>query len=114
MYLDQNHFVNMARVSDGQSIPGYAELLEACRESRAENRAVFPLSLTHLLETGAISLHARRAAIAKVMEELSGFNYLLGREAIQLLEIEETVRARGIDLPHAGGADLLGRGGMHP
>jgi hypothetical protein len=26
------------------------------------------------------------------MEELSGYDYLLGREAIQLLEIEETVR----------------------
>ena len=47
------------------------------------------------------------------MEELSGYNYLLGREAIQLLEIEEAVRAMGIDLPHAGDADLIGLGGMY-
>ena len=55
VYLDQNHFVNMARIVAGKSASGYAELLQACRKSLREGRAIFPLSATHLMETAAIS-----------------------------------------------------------
>jgi hypothetical protein len=43
VYLDLNHFVYMARIVAGKPAPGYAELLEACRKSFKEGRAVFPL-----------------------------------------------------------------------
>jgi hypothetical protein len=114
IYVDLNHFVNMARIIAGKPAPGYAELLEACRKSVKEGRAVFPLSATHLMEMAAISSSRRRDDVAAVMEELSGFRYLLGRPIIQMLEVEESLRAMGIDVPLAGGGDLIGRGGLYP
>ena len=114
VYLDQNHFVNIAKIVAGKPAPGYAELLEACRKSLKEGRAVFPLSSTHLMETAAISSSRRRNDVAAVMEELSGFHYLLGRPIIQMLEVEESLRAMGVAAPLAGGGDLIGRGGLYP
>lgn len=114
VYLDQNHFVNMARIVAGKPAPGYAELLEACRKSLHEGRAIFPLSSTHLMETTAMSSSRRRNDLAAVMGELSGFLYLLGRPIIQKLEVEESLRAMGVDVPLAGGLGLIGRGGLYP
>jgi hypothetical protein len=115
VYLDQNHFVNMAKVVAGKPVAaGYADLREACRKSVNDGRAVVPLSATHLMETAAISSGRRRNDVAAMMEELSGFQYLLGRPIIQMLEVEESLRAAGIDVPLAGGGGLIGRGGLYP
>jgi hypothetical protein len=115
VYLDQNHFVNMAKVVAGKPVlAGYPDLLEACRKTVDEGRAVFPLSATHLMETATISKIRQRNDVAAVMEELSGFQYLLGRPIIQMLEVEESLRATGIEVPLAGGAGLIGRGGLYP
>lgn len=115
IYLDQNQFINMAKVVAGKPVPdGYPDLLEACRKSVNEGRAVFPLSATHLMETAAISSSRRRNDVAAMMEEMSGFQYLLGRPIIQMLEVEESLRAAGIDVPLAGGGGLIGPGGLYP
>jgi hypothetical protein len=114
VYLDQNHFVNMARIIAGKPASGYAELLGACRRSLHEGRAIFPLSSTHLMETTAIANSQRRNDLASVMGELSGFLYLLGRPIIQKLEVEESLRAMGVDVGLGGALGLIGRGGLYP
>ena len=91
VYLDLNHFINLAKVSIGTAPDGYAELLEACRTTRADRRATFPLSSTHCVEISNIRSFRQRGDIVKVMEELSGFNYLLGRPQIMRLEVESAL-----------------------
>jgi hypothetical protein len=89
VYLDLNHFILMARVAAGAAriTPGYRELLEAVRKAVREERIVVPLSAAHLFEMAAISDPSQRAHLADVMEELSGFRYLLGRMEVAELEV---------------------------
>ena len=45
IYLDLNHFINLARTIAGEAVPnGYDALLRAVRRACSEDRAVFPLS----------------------------------------------------------------------
>lgn len=94
VYLDINHFIYLARATEGdEAAPhGYVELLAASRSAAREQRAVFPLSCEHLWELSAIRDPKQRTRIADVMEELSGFNYLLGRAEIAQLEIDAGIR----------------------
>ena len=86
--LDMFGFINLANAAAGTGQPGYNELLEACRRARTEGRALFPLSSTHVAELFDIGDIKLRKARVAVMEELSGFNYLMGRPQIQQLEID--------------------------
>ena len=89
VYLDMLGFINLAEVAAGNGASaGYDVLLEACRRARGEGRALFPLSSTHVLELYDIADVQRRRERVVVMEELSGFNYLLGRPHIQELEVD--------------------------
>ncbi len=90
VYLDLNHFIYLARVRAGDdSVPsGYPALLDAAMSARRDRRAIFPLSSEHLWEMGGIKDPTQRRNLADVMEELSGFHYLLGRPEIAQLEIE--------------------------
>lgn len=88
VYLDINHYIYLARAKQGTGSPGYAALLDACRSAVIDGRALFVLSGQHLREMTAIGDPARRQAVAEVMEELTGFNYLLGRPEIAHLELE--------------------------
>ncbi|MGA8246389.1 MAG: hypothetical protein WB797_05740 [Nocardioides sp.] len=92
MYLDLNRFIYFARINadaDASSIPeGTRDLLEAARRACREQRAAFPLSGEHIWELGGIKDPAQRSNIADVMEELSGFQYLMGRTSLAHLEAE--------------------------
>lgn len=90
VYLDINHFIELARamVDVRTAHPGYSELLDATRRAAREKRALFPLSGEHLWEISAIKNPRQRHDIADIMEELSGFSYLLGRTEIAQLEVE--------------------------
>lgn len=119
IYLDLNHYIYLARVVVGDAGPdGYGDLLQSARTARHHNRAVSPLSATHYVEMSGIQDPRQRAAVADVMEELSGFQVLLGRVTIAELEIDGMLDAllgaetRGERIP------LLGTGfgrafGMH-
>ncbi len=89
VYLDQNHWINLARAAvhkpEGAE---YRDVLHAFRQARASGRAVFPLSLTHFMETLKITNHRRRLDVAAVMEELSGFATLIARDIVMRLELE--------------------------
>lgn len=97
VYLDMHVFINLAKVAVGTGTEpaGYAQLFDACRRARAEGRVLFPLSSTHVLETYDILDIGQRRNVTAVMEELSGFHYLLGRPQIQELEVEAALN----DLP---------------
>lgn len=90
VYLDLNHFIELARARLDLSMAraGYSELLDATRRAARERRVLFPLSGQHLWEMSAIASPQQRHDVADVMEELSGFNYLLGRTEIAQLEVE--------------------------
>lgn len=89
IYLDLNHYICLARVAAGEAAPnGYDNLLQAACTARHNGRAVFPLSATHYVEMSGIQDPRQRAAVADVMQELSGFQVLLGRVTIAELEID--------------------------
>lgn len=122
VYLDLNHYINLAKVSVGTAPDGYAELLEASRRARADGRAIFPLSSTHCVEISNIRSSRQRGDIVRVMEELSDFSYLLGRPQIMRLEIESaldeltrTAASGGVHIPLIGPSALWAfgkRGGL--
>jgi hypothetical protein len=116
VYLDQNHWVNFAKVIAGRPTPeGYPRLLTAARNAVATGHAMFPLSATHLMEVSNIGDVTRRANVANIMAELSGFYYLLGRPLVIELEIEASLSLLvGQDLTTVGPVGLVGYGGLWP
>ncbi|ARV80828.1 hypothetical protein BHQ23_31415 [Mycobacterium gordonae] len=95
VYLDTFAYINLAKVAVGTAPPGYKDLFAACRQALADGRAMFPLSSTHVLEIYKIASVAQRRDVVAVMEELSEFNFLLGRPQIMELEFEAALN----DLP---------------
>lgn len=115
VYLDLNHYINMAKVIAGKTVDGYVELLASARQAAADGRAVFVLSATHLMEVTAIKDPRQRSNIADVMAELSGFTYMLGRHLIEELEVEGSLaELLGPDLIDLKAIDLLGFGASYP
>lgn len=110
VYLDMNHYINLAKVKVGTAPRGYPELLEASRATRADGRALFPLSSTHCIEISNIGSYQQRENVAAVMEELSDFNYLLGRPQIMRLEVQAAIDALlGNDDSVGDGIPLIGQ-----
>jgi hypothetical protein len=110
VYLDMNHYINLAKVRIGTAPQGYPELLEACRTTRADGRALFPLSTTHCIEISNIGSYRQREDVVAVMEELSDFNYLLGRPQIMRLEVAASIDTMlGKDDSVGEGIPLIGQ-----
>lgn len=94
VYLDLNTIICFARHLSGKGAPtGYGALLEAAREAKRGGRALFPLGEAHLWEVSKITDPKQRTHLAAVLEELSDFNYLLGRVSIAELEFDAGVAA---------------------
>jgi hypothetical protein len=109
IYLDLNHYINLARTAAGLQVPdGYDGLLRAATAARQQDRAVFPLSGTHYMEMSGILDPAQRTAVAEVMESLSGFRVLLGRVTLAELEIDAMIDALLSPRSAAERIDLLG------
>lgn len=109
VYLDMLVYIHLARVATGTAPPGYAELLQACQRSRAGGHTLFPLSSTHVMEVSNITSVEQRRSLVAVMEELSGFNYLLGRPQIQQLEVEAAINeVPGVGIAPQGPIPLIG------
>jgi hypothetical protein len=113
IYLDMNHYINLAKAEIGTAPQGYSELLQSCRKAQADGRAVFPLSSTHFVEVSNIGSYRQRENLAAVMEELSDFNYLLGRPHIMRLEIEAAFDALlGAGRPSGEEISLIGKSAL--
>jgi hypothetical protein len=93
VYLDQNHWINLAKAAVGRPTGRpYRDALAALREARLSGSAVFPLSLTHVMETMTIS-RRQRVDVARIMEELSGFTTIISRDVLMRLELEAVLDA---------------------
>ena len=103
-------FINLAEVAAGRNAAtGYDVLLPAARRARTEGRALFPLSTTHVIELYDIADMQRRRQRVAIMEELSGFTYLMGRPEIQQLEVEAALNAiPGVNIAPQGPIPLIG------
>jgi hypothetical protein len=113
VYLDMNHYINLAKVKVGKAPQGYADLLEMCRTTKADGRALFPLSSTHSIEISNVGSYQQRENIAAVMEDLTDFSYLLGRPQIMRLEVGAALDALGGSDPPAGGdIPLIGQSAL--
>jgi len=89
VYLDLNHWINLARAAKGLPTgDAYRLALEACREARRTGVALFPLADAHYVETSKINDPRQRADLASIMEELSGFVTLLSRPDVMRLELD--------------------------
>lgn len=112
IYLDLNHWIYLAQAAAGKR-PGEQESLTICRTARARGTAFFVLSTAHYFEMQKINDPAQRAAIADVMEELSGFSSLLGRDIVMRYELHaalDIITQAPVTLPRLC---LLGWGFSH-
>ena len=72
VYLDQNHWIELARGAYGlHSKPEVLEVLAIARHVVASHTACFPLSFTHMMEIYKNRSPDRRARLARFMLELS-------------------------------------------
>lgn len=110
VYLDMLGYINLGEFAAGKPpATGYDVLLPAARRARSEGRALFPLSSTHVIELYDIGDVARRRERVAIMEELSGFNYMLGRPQIQQLELEAALNdIAGVSIAPQGPIPLIG------
>lgn len=111
-YLDLNQWIYLAQAATGHSNGiKYLPVLQRCRAVRADGTALFPLSSTHYQEVAKITDPAQRAALAALMEELSGFTSLPSRTIVMRLELDAALTPRlGPDPNHLTPLDLLGPG----
>lgn len=112
VYLDQKDWVNLAKAAN-RHVDGcqYRDALDVVRAARASGRAIFPLSLTHYMEMSGTKNARQRAAVAEVMEELSGFASLVARDVLIRLELEAVLTAIATPRPErCASVPLIGYG----
>jgi hypothetical protein len=94
LYLDINHYIELARVAGGKSTPaGYERLFHEVKRAVTQERVVVVLSSEHPYEMLGIKDPKQRAAVAAVMEEVAKFRYLLGGPELAQLEFEAGIAA---------------------
>ncbi len=72
IYLDQMHWIALAKARRRRSRPSdCTTVLDAAREAVANERAVFPLSFAHLIETARAPRPDQRTDLATLMTALS-------------------------------------------
>lgn len=71
VYLDQNHWIALARAAHGVGDAPASAALEAVAKASLDGSAIFPLSAIHYVETAKIADRARRVRLAEVMLQLS-------------------------------------------
>ncbi len=115
VYLDLNHWIGLSDAAVGRSQgDNYRDALAACREAKRCGRAIFPLSATHYMEIAKIVDPSRRASLAAIMEELSGFATLASRPLVMRLEIEAVLEQDlGVPASPTPVVDLVGWGVKH-
>jgi hypothetical protein len=114
VYLDLNHWIYLAQARAGTpNGRRFVDVLNACRTLRSNGAAMFVLSGSHYMELVKIRDPAQRRAIADVMEELTGFNMLLGRFAVMQLELEAALNQFVVAIPPLPARHLVGYGAGH-
>lgn len=95
VYLDLNHIVAMARVQTRhpKADPMYRRLFDSASRAVVENRAMFPLSESHVWEIAKIADPQQRSDLVDVLEPLTAYQYMLGRVTLAELEFTAGIAA---------------------
>jgi hypothetical protein len=114
LYLDQFHWVGLARAAAGSGTSAYRRLLALLHTATATEVLAVPLSSANYMELGGIASHRQRGDVAAVMADLSDFAALPARPAVIDLEVEALldllVGPRPVPLQPI---PLVGRGWRH-
>lgn len=88
LYLDQFHWVGLAKAAAGNGTATYRSLLALLHAATTSEALVVPLSSANYMELGGIASHRQRSEVAAVMADLSSFAVLPARPAVIQLEVE--------------------------
>lgn len=101
VYLDQNKWIELARVQAGAVTSGQlAELYEQLTIAVDAERVLFPLSASHVLETSKRNDHASRVHLAETQAKLSRGYVYRSRAGRLEIEVRATIhRIFGIKVP---------------
>lgn len=90
VYLDMNRWIELSKARSGHP-DGQRHLacFDALMSARESGQVVFPLSDSVLMEVSRIGQHRQRRDLREVMEALSGFLVVTGRDVISTHEVEE-------------------------
>ena len=93
IYLDQNHWINLLRAKLEKSNQNQIEkrTLNAILNASKDERAIFPISNTHLIETYKKKDNQKREQLLDFMIELSNGYGIVTYIAIQKFEIRQAV-----------------------
>ena len=106
IYLDQMHWIALAKAGRGQSRPSDCTVvLDAARKAVANERAVFPLSFAHIIETARAPRPDQRTELAKLMTALSMGVVLRWSRSLVEFQLRNAVR-RLFDHPLLQGEPL--------
>ncbi|MEU3136340.1 hypothetical protein ABZ691_26600 [Streptomyces sp. NPDC006854] len=92
VFLDLNHWIALAQAHTGHERGAeHQAALKACRDARQRGTAIFVLTDSNRFELQKKDTYAKRADVAAVMEELTGFATLPSRFTILKLEFDAAV-----------------------
>ncbi len=119
VYLDLNHWINLSKCKSGHKDgQRYRAAFDACAAAVEEGSALFPISLSTMMEIEAIRDPQQRLRLRWVIEQLSRFRAVLPRAVTAALEFEQVladrldrirVRTAPRDLVGIGAGWLVGR-----
>ncbi|MEU3181085.1 MULTISPECIES: hypothetical protein [Streptomyces] len=112
VFLDLNHWIALAQAHTGHARGAeHQAALNACRDAQQRGKAVFVLTDSNRFELQKKDTYAKRADVAAVMEELTGFATLPSRFTILKLEFDAAVTSLYGPSPRSFPAvDLVGPG----
>jgi hypothetical protein len=113
IYLDQNKWIELARVVNGKdSTPRASKILQSFGEALNRGEATFPLSSCHYIEMSRISNVDRKVRLGTVMWQFSKGATILGYGAVVRHELEVAL-TRYFPQINPDPITLLGRGHAH-
>ena len=105
-YLDLNHWINFSKCKSGhRDGQRYRAAFNACATAVDEGSALFPISLSTIMEINAIRNPQQRLWLRRTIEQLSRFRVVLPRAVTAALEFEQ-VLANQLDSIHMRTAPL--------
>lgn len=113
VYLDQNKWIELAKMAYGKDKSARATQILRCFEEAADTGSVdFPLSSFHYIETSRISNIGRKARLGAVMWRFSKGKSIIGYHAVVRHELEVAL-ARHLPQVTPGRITILGKGHAH-
>lgn len=110
VYLDQNAWIELSRVREGQKSSCDKKLLETIIQASNNGTALFPISFTHLLEITNTAKAEWRKELLSLILEISHYYTFTHWTNLRELEIKNLV-LRELDLPLIDvRSNLVGKG----